>query len=493
LNYLKLNSFDENAFYIQSTIDQSLQITSEKALIDNLAIFEKKYRKWEGSFKSYDEISSTDNEHWIIARVLNKNNKSIKVLLVDSEKVINLNLKENLYGPDKTSPLIYLNINDYFFLSNIHGTFYAFQEHKINGSVIIMDPFNGDILTMVGGVNYNVSNFNRATQAFRQPGSSIKPFIYAHALERQKFLPNTLILDSNILLDQGNNLPVWIPKNYSNKSYGELTFRRALETSNNLVTLKIGLDLGLKSVNKFLDKIKFYESNPTNDVYSTLLGAVENNLLNLTKSYSIFLNGGYIVEPTIIKKVVSNEGELLVNNKYFSCNFCSFTTDDRSYRKPIVSSQKEEVISPQTSFQILSILEGAVTRGTGKALNKIDHPIAGKTGTTNESKDLWFFGLTPRYVIGVYVGYDTPKTIGYKETGSSVALPVFKTILENYLIKNENINNKFVIPNDLIIKKVDLNTGIISNGQNTIIDYFTKDQIDILNDINKIESIGGIN
>ena len=194
---------------------------------------------------------------------------------------------------------------------------------------------------MVGGLNYDLSNFNRATQAFRQPGSSIKPFIYAQGLETKKFLPNSLILDSNILLDQGNNLPVWVPKNYSNKSHGELTFRRALETSNNLITLKIGLDLGLNSVNQFLEKINFYNNLPSTDVYSTLLGAVENKLLNLTKSYSIFLNGGYIVEPSIIKKVVSNDGELIINNDYFKCKFCSFSKDDRSYRKPIVMSQKK--------------------------------------------------------------------------------------------------------------------------------------------------------
>ena len=132
-------------------------------------------------------------------------------------------------------------------------------------------------------------------------------------------------------------------------------------------------------------------------------------------------------------------------------------------------------------------------RGTGKNLNKINYPIAGKTGTTNESKDLWFFGLTPRYVIGVYVGYDTPKSIGYRETGSSVALPIFKTIIENYLLLNENNNDKFIVPRDLIIKKVDQNSGEISNGQNTIIDYFTKDQLEIMDNINKIESIGGIN
>ena len=493
LSYLNSNSFNENAFYIQSTIDQSLQKISEKSLIDNLALFEKKYRKWEGSYKNLDEILKFKNDYWNIGKVIVKNSNFIKILIVDTDKIITLNNNDNLYSPKKISPIDYLDLNDYIFVSEIDNNFYTVQLHKINGSVIIMDPFNGDIISMVGGVNYDMSNFNRATQAYRQPGSSIKPFIYAKALETQKFLPNTLILDSNILLDQGNNLPIWVPKNYSNKSYGELTFRRALETSNNLVTLKIGLDLGLNSVNAFLDKINFYDKKTNTDVYSTLLGAVENNLINLTKSYSIFLNGGYLVEPSIIKKVVSNDGELIINNEYFKCKYCSFSIDDRSYRKPIIESQKEKVISPQTSFQILNILEGAIERGTGKSLNNINYPIAGKTGTTNESKDLWFFGLTPKYVVGVYVGYDTPKSIGFKETGSSVALPIFKTIIENYLLSNKNINDKFVVPSELIIKKVNKDSGEISDGQNNIIDYFTKEQLDILDNINKIESIGGIN
>ena len=493
LNYLSSNSFNQNAFYIQSTIDQNLQKISEKSLIDNLALFERKYKNWIGSYKSLEDILEFENNHWQIARVISKDLNLIELLIIDSNEVIKLNNDINLFGPKKIPPSSYLDLNDYLFITNISGSFYAVQLHEINGSVIILDPYNGDIVSMVGGVNYNISNFNRVTQAFRQPGSSIKPFIYAQALEKKKFLPNTIILDSNILLDQGNNLPVWVPKNYSNKSYGELTFRRALETSNNLVTLKIGLDLGISSVNEFLEKINFYDSKITTDVYSTLLGAVENNLLNIAKSYSIFLNGGYIVEPSIIKKVVSNDGELIINNDYFKCNYCSFSIEDRSYRIPNIESQRDKVLSPQTSYQILNILEGAIERGTGKSLNKIDYPIAGKTGTTNESKDLWFFGLTPRYVIGVYVGYDIPKSIGYRETGSSVALPIFKTIIENYLLDNKNLNDKFVVPSDLIVKKVNKENGEISDGQNTIIDYFTKDQLKILDNIKKIESIGGIN
>ena len=278
LNYLNANSFNENSFYIQSTIDQTLQKISEKSLLDNLALFERKYKKWSGSYKNLEDILKYKNNHWHIAKVISKNLNKTKLSIINSDEIVNLNNENNFYGPKKISPDTYLSIDDYIFVTNIDNNFYAVQLHEINGSVIIMDPFNGNIVSMVGGVNYDISNFNRVTQAYRQPGSSIKPFIYAQALETKKFLPNTLILDSNILLDQGNNLPVWVPQNYSNKSYGELTFRRALETSNNLVTLKIGLDLGLNSVNEFLDKINFYNKNINSDDNSTLLVAVENNL-----------------------------------------------------------------------------------------------------------------------------------------------------------------------------------------------------------------------
>jgi penicillin-binding protein 1A len=356
-----------------------------------------------------------------------------------------------------------------------------------------MDPFNGNILAMVGGTNYKKSKFNRVTQAYRQPGSSIKPFIYASALENKLFLPNTLILDSSILLEQGPNLPIWIPKNYSDKSYGEMTFRKALENSNNLVTLKIGLDLGINKVSNFFEQIKLYEKNVEKDVYSSLLGAIENNLLNITKSYSIFVNGGYQVEPNIIKKVVSDKGNLILNQNYYSCNYCDFQITDRSYRKPKIKSKQNNMISPQTSYQILSILRGAVERGTGKSLNSISYPIAGKTGTTNDSKDLWFFGLTPKFVVGVYVGYDNPKKIGYKETGSSVALPIFKSFMKSYLRKEDDRDIDFFIPDNMILKKVDPNTGSIESGNSTIIEYFTKDQLETIKNLNKVNSIGGIN
>ena len=484
-----------NAFYIQSTINQKIQRIAEKSLLDNLLLFEKKYKNWNGSFSTLKDIQATDyQENWEIAKVLKINANDVELLLISDESTILIKNQLNYFGPKKEKPTEFLNINDYVFVTNIQGNYILCQQLEINGAVVVMDPFNGNILSMVGGVNYKESKFNRSYQASRQPGSSIKPFIYAQALEDRTYLPNSMILDSNILLEQGPNLPIWIPKNYSDKSYGKMTFRRALESSNNLVTLKIGLDLGLNSVNNFFNKINLYKDNTGNDVYSLLLGAIESNLLDITKSYSIFLNGGYIVEPNIIKKIVSDKGQLISDQKYFSCKYCDFTKEDRSYRKPQINKNQIEVISAQTSYQVLNILEGAVERGTGKSLNSIDYPLAGKTGTTNDSKDLWFFGLTPKFVVGVYVGYDSPKKIGYKETGSSVALPVFKSLMSDYLNDYEISDGEdFFIPDNLILKNIDPDKGIFSNDNESIIEYFTKDQLETLNNLNKVSSIGGIN
>ena len=489
------SSHSSNAYYIQSTINQDIQKIAEKSLIDNLFLLEKKYRSWQGSYKSLDDIIKSDlKNNWAIAKVSKIKMNHTEVILLNSDEIINLSHIDNLFGYKKHNPKNFLNINDFIFITKINNQYLFAQEPEINGSVLVIDPFNGDILAMVGGVSYSSSKFNRATQAFRQPGSSIKPFLYAQAIEQNKFLPNSIILDSDIILDQGPNLPTWIPKNYSNKSYGKMTFRKALETSNNLVTLKIGLDLGLPSVNSFFNNMNLYKNNVSNDVYSLLLGAIENNLLNITKSYSLFVNGGYDVSPNIIKKVVSDTGQLIANQDYYECKFCKFNIEDRSYRKPIIKPNKLNSITPQTSYQILNILRGAVERGTGKSLNEIDYPIAGKTGTTNDSKDLWFFGLTPKFVVGVYVGYDKPKKIGYKETGSSVALPVFKSFMKEYLLTNNDIDNDaFFIPKNLILKKIDIETGLFSDEDNSILEFFTKDQLETINNLNKVDNIGGIN
>ena len=485
----KINHNKSQAFYAQSTIDPFIQKISEKSLIDSLALLEKKYRDWEGGFlKPLSEINKDYLSHWIEAKVIEINPEFIKVL--SNNKIINLDLNINKYGPKKISPIKFLNEGEYIYLSLINDKYYLVQPIVINGSMVVINPFNGNILSLVGGTSYSESNFNRATQAFRQPGSSIKPFIYALALNKKKFFPNTMILDSQITLSQGVNLPIWVPKNYSNKSYGEITFRRALETSNNLVTLKIGLDIGLNQVNSFFQKIGLYESD-NKEIYSLLLGSVEQNLITLVSNYSIFINGGYKVKPNIIKKIVNDDGFSIDNSSFYNCSNCSFDNKSRSYRKPEIKNNRERVLDELTAFQILNILEGAIIRGTGKSLKEINYPIAGKTGTTNDSKDLWFFGLTPEMVVGIYVGYDKPKKIGYKETGSSVALPVFKKFIKSYLNSNKvDLRAEFNIPQGVIKKYVDINDGSIFNkyNSNLIEDYFTQEQLTII-DKNDIQGI----
>ena len=480
---LSQNSISANAYYIQSTIDQNLQFLAEKSLLDNLLLFEKKYKNWSGSYKDLSSIQELNySPHWSIAKVQKILNNRVELELLNNGEMIVINDDLNLFGFKKQKPSSFLASGDYLYLTLINDKYFLAQDIDINGSILVMDPYNGNILAMVGGTNYEKSNFNRATQAFRQPGSSIKPFIYANALENKLYLPNTLILDSSVLLEQGPNLPIWVPKNYSDKSYGEMTFRRALENSNNLITLKIGLDLGINKVSKFFEEINLYENDMQKDVYSSLLGAIENNLLNITKSYSVFVNGGYQVEPNIIKKVVSDKGNLVLNQDYFSCNYCDFQITDRSYRKPQIQSKQDNIISPQTSYQILSILRGAIERGTGKSLNSIQYPIAGKTGTTNDSKDLWFFGLTPKFVVGVYVGYDNPKKIGYRETGSSVALPIFKSFIENALYKEDF--KDFEIPENIYLTSLNYDTGLkaAQKDKNSIIEALK------LKDINNIDN-----
>ncbi|MAV82762.1 MAG: penicillin-binding protein [Pelagibacteraceae bacterium] len=493
LNEIKnLNKNKENAYYIQSTINPKIQKISEKALLDSLGLFEKKYRKWEGSFKEeLKEINTDYLSNWIEGKVVNKNKN--KIILKVKDKEIDLNLDINKYGIEKKSPLFFLEEGDFVYLSLIDNNYHLMQPLKINGSLVVLNPFNGNILSLVGGVSYSESNFNRATQALRQPGSSVKPFLYALGLSKNKFLPNTLILDSEISLSQGPNLPLWIPKNYTNKSYGQMSFRRALETSNNLVTLKVGLDLGLNEINSFFNKISLYENN-NEEIYSLILGSIEQNLLTLTQNYSIFVNGGYKIQPKIIKKIVNDKGVVVDNSNLINCKHCEFENNARSFRTPVVKNNRERVIDELTSFQILNILIGAVQNGTGKKLKDISYPIAGKTGTTNDSKDLWFFGLTPDLVVGVYVGYDNPKKIGYKETGSSVALPIFQNFITNYLkLENVDLEGKFQIPQKMILKYVNLEDSSISDNPdgNKIKEYFTLDQINIINNINN--KITGIN
>ena len=321
------------------------------------------------------------------------------------------------------------------------------QVPKINGGIVVMDPYTGRVLALSGGFSFKNSEFNRATQALRQPGSAFKPFVYALALENQ-FTPSSLVLD------QGSDLKMWKPENYGKKFYGPSTLRIGLEKSRNLMTVRIAQNLGISKIVNFSKDLGIYED--PQELLSISLGSTETTLLKLTSAYSAFVNGGKLVEPILIDRIQDSEGNTIVNNNKRYCSDCdqiSFTTN--TY--PKIKDKYKQVFSPQTAYQITSLLEGVIQRGTGKKLKKLKLNLAGKTGTTNENTDAWFVGFTSNYVIGVYVGMDNPKPLGKFETGSKTALPIFEEFVKKAVKKSDA--RPFKVSDGITMMIVDSLTG----------------------------------
>jgi penicillin-binding protein 1A len=302
----------------------------------------------------------------------------------------------------------------------------------------------------------------------RQPGSAFKPFVYALALENQ-FTPSSLILDAPLVLDQGVDLKKWKPQNYGKKFYGPSTLRIGLEKSRNLMTVRIAQSLGIDKVANFSKKMNIYE-NP-DELLSISLGSAETTLLSLTSAYCSFVNGGKLIKPIIIDRIQDSEGNTIFNNKNRECMNCekiSFTGKEF----PKIQDNYKQVFSPQTAYQLTSILQGVVERGTGKKLKKLGLNIAGKTGTTNENTDAWFIGFTSNLVIGVYVGMDNPEPLGKYETGSKAALPIFEEFVKKAIKKSEA--RPFKVADDMTLMVVDSLTGEKAKftSKNTIIESY---------------------
>ena len=331
-----------------------------------------------------------------------------------------------------------------------------------------MDPYTGRVLALSGGFSFKSSEFNRATQALRQPGSAFKPFVYALALEN-KYTPSSLILDAPLVLDQGIDLKKWKPENYGKKFYGPSTLRAGLEKSRNLMTVRIAQNLGVDKVAKFSRELKIYDK--PEELLSISLGSAETTLLDLTSAYSSFVNGGKLITPIIIDRIQDSEGNTIINNenrKCMNCDKISFTGKDY----PQIEDNYNQVMSKQTAYQITNILEGVIKRGTGKKLKDLQLNLAGKTGTTNENTDAWFVGFTSNLVIGVYVGMDSPEPLGKFETGSKAALPIFKEFVEKSVKKSEA--RPFKVPEKMTLMVIDPLTGEKAkfNSKDTIIEAY---------------------
>ncbi|NBC95087.1 MAG: PBP1A family penicillin-binding protein, partial [Deinococcus-Thermus bacterium] len=332
------------------------------------------------------------------------------------------------------------------------------QIPEVEGAIVALDPHTGRVLAMRGGWSFEQSEFNRATQALRQPGSAIKPFVYLSALEAG-YTPSTIILDSPIAVDQGEGLAMWRPRNYSGDQLGPVPLRVGIERSRNLMTVRILLEIGLERVKQTTETFGVYQEMQPH--YSMALGAGETTPIAMTTAYAMLANGGRRIVPSFIDRIQNRHGDTIFRHDDRSCAGCVDIAWN-GQETPILPDDREQIADPISIAQIVSIMQGVVQRGTATRLSRLGVPLAGKTGTTNDAFDTWFVGFTPDLVVGVFVGFDNPRTLGPGETGSSVAVPIFGQFMEEALDGVEV--PPFRIPPGVSMVQVDPRTGLRVDG-----------------------------
>ena len=470
----------KQGFNINTPIDLNLQTIATKSLRDGLIAYDKR-KGWRGPLtnKIYNSEWKKDLEKYKLENSINWKLAIVKKINKFSAEI---ETEDNIEGVIEYQSISWtkkefnklLKPGDIIYVKNLKENIFNLQQlPKVNGGIVVMDPFTGRVLALSGGFSFKQSEFNRATQAKRQPGSAFKPFVYALALENN-FTPTSLVLDAPLVLDQGDDLKMWKPENYGKKFYGPSTLRVGLEKSRNLMTVRIAQNLGVEKIVDFSKALKIYD-NPE-ELLSISLGSAETTLLKLTSAYSVFVNGGKLVEPILIDRIQDSEGNTIFNNdkrKCINCDQISYLTNDY----PEIKNNYMQIFSPETAFQMTSILEGVVQRGTAKKLKDLNLNIAGKTGTTNKNTDTWFIGFTSNVLVGVYVGSDNPTPLGKYETGSKTALPIFKSFISDSINKNDA--RPFKAAKGTVMMVVDPLTGQKAkfNSKNTIIEVFKKENV----------------
>jgi penicillin-binding protein 1A len=335
------------------------------------------------------------------------------------------------------------------------GTYGLRQIPEVSGGVVAMDPHTGRVLALTGGLSFELSQFDRATQAMRQPGSSFKPFVYMAALD-DGYTPSSIILDAPFVIDQGPGLGKWRPENYEVNYLGPATIRTAIEESRNLMTVRIAEAMGMDKVAAMAEKFGVVDKLPPYLAMS--LGAGETTVLRQTTAYSMIVNGGKRIHPILIDRVQDRNGKTVFRADDRACDHCNMADYDGS-APPQLADTREQIEDPATTYQMVSMLEGVVQRGTGAMIGAtVKRPLAGKTGTTSDATDTWFVGFSPDLAVGVYVAFDQPRTLGRSEQGSRTAAPIFRDIMQEALAGTPAI--PFRIPPGVRLIRVNEKTGL---------------------------------
>ncbi len=355
--------------------------------------------------------------------------------------------------------------------NKIEGQYRLRQIPEVSGAMVAMDPWTGRVLAMVGGFSFDQSQFNRATQAYRQPGSSFKPIVYSTAMDNG-YTPSTVVVDAPIEIDQGQGAGVWRPENYSTgKYYGPTTLRNALIRSLNTVTVRLAQDVGMPLIGEYAKRFGIYDELP--NYLSYALGAGETTVMRMVTAYSMFANGGKRVKPTLIDRIQDRYGHTIFKHDQRECRGCDAPDGWKGQAEPSLVDRREQVLDSMTAYQITSMMEGVVQSGTATVLREVGKPIAGKTGTTNDEKDAWFIGFSPDLVVGVYIGYDKPRNLGRGGTGGHLAAPIVKDFMKLALVDKPAV--PFRVPAGIKLIRVDAKSGMRAgpgDGGKTILEAF---------------------
>jgi len=473
---------------VRTTLDPGKQEIAEQALRDGLIKYDRRHgyrgpvariqatEQWRELLSNVEKPAGAGE--WSLAIVLRVNKKTAFVGMmtgtIGSIPLSELKWARKWLEPQKMGPQVaeasdVLKVGDVILVEQLAKNDIAGhsgpkeyglrQVPAVNGAIIVLNPHTGRVYAMSGGYDYETSEFNRATQAQRQPGSAFKPFVYLAALEAG-FTPSTYIMDAPFVIDQGPGQGKWKPHNYSNKFYGPSPMRIGMEKSRNLMTVRLAQKISMTPIVDIAKRFGITDSLPPH--LAMALGANETTLLRITTGYAMLVNGGKRIVPSLIDRVQDRNGKTIYRHDTRPCEGCR-TKGWENQAPPVNPDTREQIVDPSSAYQVVSMLEGVVQRGTGRKISAIGKPLAGKTGTSNNSRETWFIGFSPDLVVGVYVGFDDRQRLGKRETGGSVAAPIFQQFMKKHLAEKPAV--PFRIPSGIRMVRVNPRTGMRAQPQ----------------------------
>jgi penicillin-binding protein 1A len=483
----------EGGLSVRTTLDPKLQVMARKSMAAGLVNFDEA-QGWRGAssklditgdwgVKLADVKSLSDISPWRLAVVLETSDQSARIGFQPGRELGGAVLKDRqtgnitlegvrwakaasgpTQGKTPTTVSQVLSPGDVIYAdpligkdgNPVQGQYRLRQYPEVSGAMVAMDPWTGRVLAMVGGFSFDQSQFNRATQAYRQPGSTIKPIVYSSAIDNG-YTPSTVLVDGPIEIDQGQGVGVWRPDNFSSGKYqGPTTLRNALRLSLNTVTVRLAQDVGMPLIGEYAKRFGIYDELP--NYLSYALGTGETTVMRMVTGYSMFANGGRRVKSTLIDRIQDRYGHTIFKHDGRECRGCDAPDGWKNQAEPQLVDRREQVLDVMTAYQITSMMEGVVQGGTAIALRDVGKPIAGKTGTTTDAKDLWFVGFSPDLVVGLYVGYDKPRSLGRNAQGGHTAGPIARDFMK--LALADKPATPFRIPAGIKLVRVDAKTGM---------------------------------